>query len=114
MRRFFAFLMLSGAFGLTTIIAGWWAAPALGAVWGLAVPARRSPAKIAAAAAALSWMLLLGWTATRGPIHRLADTVGAVFDLPGVVLYSITVVFAALTAGLAAATTGIVRELVRR
>lgn len=114
MRGFFAFLMLAGAFGLTTLIAGWWAAPALGAVWGLVVPPARAPGRVAAGAASLSWLLLLGWTATRGHIQSLVDIVGAVFGVPGPVLYVVTVVFAAVTAGLAAVATGVVRTMIRR
>lgn len=114
MRSFFAFLMLTGAFGLTTLIAGWWAAPALGAIWGLAVPAARSPGWGAAGAASLSWLLLLGWTATRGHIQSLADVAAGVLGVPGFLLYVVTVLFAAVTAGLAAVTTGVVRVMVQR
>lgn len=114
MRSFFAFLMLSGAFGLTTLIAGWWAAPAIGAVWGLAVSPARSPGWTAAGAASLSWALLLGWTAMSGHIQSLADIVAAVFGLPSPLVYIVTLLFAAVTAGLAAVTAGVVRVLVRR
>jgi hypothetical protein len=103
MRALLRITLLGGAFALATAVFGWWMVPLLGAVWGgVAVPGTR-PASTAGGAAALGWVLLIVVTATQGPTWVVAQRVGGVMALPGWLLVVVTVAFAALLGGSAAA-----------
>ena len=101
-----AFATLVLAFGAGTATFGWLAIPAIALVWGVIAPSRLQAGVSAAVAAALSWALLLGWTATQGPVGTLARRVGGIFGVPAVVFFGMTLVFAALLAGSAALAAG--------
>jgi hypothetical protein len=95
--------LLGAAIALGTVVAGWWAVPVLGAVWGAADRRGRRPALTAALGGALGWAGLLAWDAARGPVRSFAGTVGGVVHLPGWALLLATVLFAAALAAAAAA-----------
>ena len=101
-----ALLALALGFALLTWSLGWWAlvvaAMIAGAVW-------RRPAPIAAAAA-ISWLLLLVVDARGGRLGALSILLGGIFPVPGAVLMVVALLFAALAAW-SAATVG--AELVR-
>lgn len=89
------FLLLLAGFGAGTIAAGWWGVAVVGALWGLtgrAVPWR------AGAAAALAWLLLLGFTLEWAPLARLAPRLGAIASVPGWAVVLVVPVFAWLLA----------------
>jgi hypothetical protein len=100
-------MLLAAAFAIGTWIAGWWAVPLLGAIWGVL---RRGMPRFgsAFAAAAIAWALLLAYDGVRGPMDRLSTVMGGLFSMPGAVVLLVTVVFAALLAGCAAQLTGFV------
>jgi penicillin amidase len=87
----------------------WWAVPVLGGIWGTIVRVADRPAFIAAGAAGLGWIVLLAWTTSRGPVAEVADMMGGVVGLPGVVLYVLAILFAAVLAGGAAGVVTAVR-----
>ena len=101
-----AFAVLVLAFGTGTVVFGWWTVPVIGLIWGVIAPSRVQAGVAAAIAAALSWGLLLSWTATQGPIGTLARSVGGIFGVPTLAFFGITLVFAALLAGSAALVAG--------
>jgi hypothetical protein len=104
-------LLLTTAFALATLVAGWWAVPLVGAAWG-ALAARgagsRRPAGRAALAAALAWLLLILWSATtlsggsRASLRALMTAVGGALQANGAVLVAVTLLFAAALAWSAA------------
>ncbi|HJR35330.1 MAG TPA: hypothetical protein VJ817_10300 [Gemmatimonadales bacterium] len=103
MRQAAAFLVLTLAFAVASVL-GWWAIPATAALWGLLRPIARRPAPVAAAAAALAWTgwLLVDGLSPRGDFGGLATRLAGIFSLPAPALLAITIVFAALLAGSAA------------
>jgi hypothetical protein len=98
-----SFLLLVIAFLLATVVLGWWAVPAAGALWALLAPPWRWIGLRAALAAGVAWALLLGWGASRGPLLDLADRLAGIFRLPRAGVLALPVVFAMLLAGSAAA-----------
>lgn len=107
MRQAAAFLVLTLAFAAASML-GWWAIPATAALWGILRPIARRPALFAAAAAALAWTvwLLVDAISPRGDFSGLAVRLGGIFSLPAPVLIAVTVLFAALLAGIAAYVAG--------
>jgi hypothetical protein len=103
--------LLAVAFALATAAFGWWTVPLLGGVWGAVASPGTRPALTAGAAACLGWGLLLAWAAAQGPALVLAQRVGGVMGLPGWLFAVLTVAFAALLGGTAAA---VVFDLLRR
>jgi hypothetical protein len=95
-----AVLTALGAGG--TIVLGWWTLVIVGALRGLPALPRRGAVVEAAAAGGLAWAVLLGWSALRGPVWRLAQEVGPIFGLPPWTLLATTLVFAIVAAGSAA------------
>ena len=105
MRRVADMVGLAVLMAAGTWLAGWWAVPALAALWGAgrawgagSGQARRPPAWPTAAAAVVAWGGLLALQAARGPISVVAARVGAVMGIPAIALVVLTLVFAALTA----------------
>ena len=103
-------VLLAAALALGTVVAGWWALPVLGAVWGLINGGRRWVGSQTIAAGALAWGALLWWTATVGPFALLVSKTSAIMGLPPAVLFALTVLFGGLAAGSAA---GFVASTVR-
>lgn len=102
--------VLSAVFALGTWLVAWWTVPLVGAAWGLvAAPATR-PTLTAAAGAALAWGAFLGWAALRGPVGKLATTVGSLLPLPDWALLAVTLLYPALLAGSAAVVMGAIRR----
>lgn len=95
-------ILLGVAFGLGSLYVGWWSIPIIALAWGWLVGSARRPATRAAAGAVLAWLGCLAYDAVRGPLGRLARTLGATMRLPPVVLLIVTVLFAALLAWSAA------------
>ena len=94
-------LMLLAAFVVGTAIAGWVGVPVIALIWGVVARRRdmRYPGAVAVGiAAGGSWALLLAWTAARGPLFRLASTLGALVGVPGALLVIVTLLFPALLA----------------
>jgi hypothetical protein len=59
-------LLLATAFALGTITFGWWAVPAVAALWGLIAGSGRANAGTSAVGAAVAWGVLLVAPAVRG------------------------------------------------
>jgi hypothetical protein len=96
-------IALGIAFAAGTLFVGWWSIPIIALVWGWLVGPARRPATRAAAGAVLAWIGFLAFDAMRGPIGRLARTLGAtMMNLPPAVLVVVTVLFAAVLAWSAA------------
>jgi hypothetical protein len=66
MRTLLRAVLLATAFALGTIAFGWWAVPAVAALWGLIAGPGRRNAGTAAIAAAVAWAVLLVAPALRG------------------------------------------------
>lgn len=95
-------LVFAAAVAAGTVLAGWWAVPALSAVWVRAIPSLVRPVRSSMTGAVLGWGALLGWTAFRVPAGLLTRRVGGLLGLPGWGFVVITLVFAAALAGAAA------------
>lgn len=110
-----ALLLLTAAMGLAFRL-GWWAVPLTAALWGLLRPALSGPALLAGCAAALAALGWLGYGLLTEPdaFRRLAERVGAVLGLPGVLLVVVSVVFPALLGWSAAALAGGLADLLGR
>jgi len=80
------------------LFVGWWSIPVIALVWGWLVGPVRRPATRAAIGVALAWAGFLAFDAVRGPIGRLARTLGETMHLPAVVLVVVTVLFAVILA----------------
>lgn len=103
MRYLLRILLLAGAFAAATYALGWWTVPVLGGVWGVLERPWTRAARTAFLAAGLAWLALLADIALLGPLGVLARRVGGIFHLSGPVLLAITVLYAMLLAGTAAA-----------
>lgn len=105
MRDILRITLLAAAFALGTWIIGWWAVPVLAAVWGVLARNDMLPGVAAAIAAALGWAVLLLTDALVGNLGMLLSRLGPLFKVPGILLPLIAMLFAALLAWAAAATT---------
>jgi hypothetical protein len=106
-----ALALLTVAFVVGTVMFGWWTAPVLGLVWGVFWESPMRSGGTAAISAMAAWSLLLGWTATQGPVGVLSVKVAGVMGIPTVGLYAVTVLLAGLLAGSGAAFSGSIRGL---
>lgn len=97
-------VLLMLAFGAGTSLLGWWSLVPVAAVWSLA---RRGAPWKAGAAAAATWLTLVGFTVSWGPLSRLAPRVGGVIGIPGWAFVLASPVFAWLLAWSAARVTAI-------
>jgi len=95
-------ILLGVAFAAGTLFVGWWSIPIIAVVWGWLVGPARRPATRAAAGVALAWLGFLAYDAMRGPLGRLARTLGATMKLPPAVLVAVTLIFAVMLAWSAA------------
>jgi len=86
-------IALTTAMVVLTVVAGWWGVLLISVPWGLVANRSTRPARTAALAAIAAWSVLLLWTATRGPVWMLSETLAGIFGLPGIVLLVVTVVF---------------------
>jgi hypothetical protein len=107
-------LLLGTAFALATMVFGWWAVPALAAVWGLIAPNSNRAPLLAAVAAGWGWVLLLLWTAILGPFMTLADRAANVMGMGSASLLGITIAFSMVLAWAAAVVAGALRFPRRR
>jgi hypothetical protein len=106
--------VLAGAMGVATWWIGWWTVPVVGAAWGVARRGEDFPAATAAAAASLSWILLLGLQAVSGPVGDLSRRLGGALGVPGWAPLLVTIAFPAVLAGAAAALAGSLTPPARR
>lgn len=81
-RQLAAIGLLAVVTALGTWWIGWWAAPVVGAAWG-AARFGAYPARTAAVATALGWMLLLAYQALHGAMGEVSRLVGGVLGVPG-------------------------------
>lgn len=95
-------IVLGVAFAAGTFFVGWWSIPIIALAWGWLVGPKRRPAVRAAVGAALAWMGFLAYDTVRGPIGRLARTLGELMHLPAVVVVGVTLLFAIILAWSAA------------
>ena len=108
-------ILLGAAFTLATLLFGWWGVPLVGIAWGAIAWRARSAGVVAAIAALGGWGAILAWSASRGPVSGLADTLGAIMGAPGVAILALTLVFPAVLAWAAARTaTGVAALLTSR
>lgn len=104
-------ILLALAFGAGTWAFGWWAVPAVAALWGLIARGANGSAVTAAVAAVLAWGAVLGFDAVGGRLGVLLARVAPLFTVPALALVGAALALAALLAWSAAATAG---GLVRR
>ncbi len=102
--------VLAIAVGAATVGLGWWAVPLVGALWGVVAARETWPVTTIAAAAGLSWVVLLGWAAVQGPVLGVANTLGATVSLPGWGVLLLAVVFPTVLAGSAAGVAGTIKK----
>ena len=111
MSRLLPCTALAAALALGTWLAGWWAVPAIAALYGLLAGARARSGVEAAVAAAFAWGgLLLAFRLAGFPIGALAGRLAGVVQLPEPALYAAVVLLPALLAGSAAALGGALRR----
>lgn len=93
-RTWLRLILLALAFALGTSVLGWWAVPAVGAVWGLMNPAGRRVAFHAGVAAALAWAALVLVPAVLGaPVLPFAGKLADSMRIPGWVLAAVELLF---------------------
>ncbi|HEY2824783.1 MAG TPA: hypothetical protein VGI83_04490 [Gemmatimonadales bacterium] len=110
MRRALRFVLLLIACAMATFVGGWWGLVVVGVAWGLLNPGERWTGVFAGVSGGASWILILAWTSTQGPVGAVANKAAAVMGFSPVVLYVATVFFGALACGSAA---GLVASLGR-
>jgi hypothetical protein len=93
---------LSLAFIGATFVFGWWGVPLLGLTWGIVGRSTVRPALTAGSAAGLAWALILGWSATVGPVGALAGKLGGITSTSGAVFVGLTLLLPMALASLAA------------
>jgi hypothetical protein len=86
-------LLLGLLLAAATWVCGWWGVPLGSAIWAVVRDGHR--AWIAGLAGGLAWGGLL-LTLPLAPLHRTADRLGAVFNLPAAAPLAVTVLYAAL------------------
>lgn len=86
-----------------TVLLGWWALPVVGLVWGALGYRGRHPGVLAALAGALAWGGLLIFVAVRVGTSDVASITGGALGVSAPGVYALTVGFAALLTGSAAA-----------
>ena len=104
MARLLAPLLATAAFGLATILFGWWAVPTMALLLVLIRPT--TPATDLGLAAGLAWAALFAWRATTGPLSVLVDRLGLILGQPGWLLVVATILFPAGLAWSVATLTG--------
>ncbi len=102
MRALANVLALLVAFGLATVVAGWWSVPVVAALWALARPRTRRPAVTAGVVAAAAWAALLLATGPIAALGAQARVLGEVFGSGALVIIAVTLVFPATLAASAA------------
>ncbi len=90
-------LVVALAFGAATAI-GWWALAIAAAIFGAITARDRSGPVVAAAGAIVAWGAILAWTATQGPVHTVAVTLGGILQTRPIAVYVLTLAFAGLLA----------------
>lgn len=106
--------LLTPALALATLVAGWWAVPVLGVVWGMIAARGTRPGLTVGGAAAGGWALLLVWRGLGGPVWRVAERVGPILALPGWLFVVLALIFPAVLALVAAEVGGGIAGLARR
>ena len=97
------FLAAIGLMMLATWLAAWWTVPIVGAVYGYVARTDPFVPLRAAIAGFVAWSVLLIAQAPGGGITRIADAVGGVIGIGALGVTALTLLFAALLAGSAAA-----------
>ncbi len=97
LRLFLRTLVVAVAFTAATAI-GWWALPVAAAVFGAMTARDRAGPVVALAAAVAAWAAILAWTATQGPVHTVAVTLGGVLQTRPIAVYVLTLAFGGLMA----------------
>lgn len=110
MRTVISGIVLILAFAALTMLLGWWAAPAVGAAWGL-LANRRGAWRAAAVTAGIAWAVLLA-ASTRDALGLLASQLDGSLRVPGLVIAVLTLVFPAILAGSAAELAAVLRIVV--
>jgi hypothetical protein len=110
MRELIRWIALILAFAASTVVLGWWAVPAVGAIWGL-IWNRRGAWVAAAAAAAIAWGLLLA-AALVDALGILVSQLNGALRLPALAVAILTVALPALLAGSAAELAYVIRAVV--
>ncbi len=109
--RTVALALLTVAFVAGTVMFGWWAIPVLGLLWGVWWESPIRSGLAAATSAMVSWGVLLGWSATQGPIGALSAKVAGVMGIPSLGLFAVAIALAGVLAGSGAVFSGSVRWL---
>ena len=103
-------LVLGVAMALATVFLGWWSVAVIALLWGLVARRITGPVTTATLGAILGWLGLLIWAWAQGPVLLLADKLGGVLELPGLVTIGITLAFPGLLAMSAASLATAVRS----
>lgn len=90
-------LVVAVAFAAATAI-GWWAVPLAAAIFGAMTAHDRAGPVVAALGAIVAWGAILLWTATQGPVHTVAVTLGGILQTRPIAVYVLTLAFAGLLA----------------
>ncbi len=91
-------MVLTTAMVVLTVLAGWWGVLVVSVAWGLVADRSTRPARTAALAGVAAWSVLLLWTAARGPVWMLSETLAGILGVPGIVLLILSVTFPGLLA----------------
>ena len=102
-RQFTEIGVLAATIAVATAWVGWWTVPLVGAAWGFGRHGEGWPVATSAVSASLAWVVLLAFTALRGPVGTLSGQVGGVMGIPGWLLILVFLIFPAALAGAAAA-----------
>ena len=97
MRAVLGFLSLVLAFALATWTFGWLAVPVVAIGFGALASRTRTPLE-SLGASLLAWLALLAVQAARGPVDRVAHTLGGIVGVPAWVIPMVTLLFAAALA----------------
>jgi hypothetical protein len=99
------YLILTAMMAAGTVTVGWWAIPVVAALWCVLTRNARQHHAAVALSAALSWGVLLGVMAIRGPIDRVAEVLGGIIPVGAIGIFAVTLLFPALLAGAASMVT---------
>ena len=98
MMQLLRLVLLVAAFAAATFVLGWWAVPAVAAIYAAITTNQRGSAVVCGFAAMLAWGALLAVTASRGPVGTLATELGGVLSLRPIGVYAVTIAYPGLLA----------------
>jgi hypothetical protein len=105
-------VLVAAGCALGTMWLGWMSLPIAGFIYGMADRRARAHGTIAALGAVIAWIAILGTETVRGAnVRAVADRMGEVMHVSAVTFALMTLVFAALLCGSAAAFGAAIRRV---